>query len=610
MARSRRSRRVSLLRIPRARSLLLAGTLALLATVAAAAAHAYTDVLWFAELGSEDVYWTTLRWKLVAYGVAGVGTAGIVLANLLIAERITGARGAARAKLPRAQRQIAYPVVAIAAGIVSAKWQAPGAWSQLALWSGRSDFGVTDPLFHRDAGFFVFSLPLYQHVVAWLLASLAMAGAAVVAAHVVAGGIRRDGRLVVERGARAHLLVLAAIALLVVSWRYRLDRYALALPHDGSPGAGYTDAHVRVPALAILGWLSVVGAGILLAAAAGRLRRLATAVTIGIALLATAAPGLVSRPLERYVVQPQKLTREQPYVSASITATRRAFALDRIAARESPGSARLTADDLARNRATVERRPAVGRGRPAPGARRAPVARALLQLPEHDARPLRLADPHRRRAAARPERAGSRRARLGEPAPRLHPRLRGDGRQLDAGGRKRASAVRADRLRRRREPARPARAARVLRRAADRATRRTSSSRAAAPRSTSPRPARGRPRTTTTAPAGSGCRAWCAARPSRCASATSTSCCPRPCPSARGSCCTATRASACARWRRSCAGTASRRPWSPAAGSSSSSAATRRAATTRTRRRSSWAAPASTTPAPPRTPWSTRSAAR
>ena len=229
-----------------------------------------------------------------------------------------------------------------------------------------------------------------------------MAGAAVVAAQIVAGGIRRDGGLVVERGPRAHLLVLAAIALLVVSWRYRLDRYALALPHDGAPGAGYTDAHVHVPALVVLAWLSVVGAGILLAAAAGRLKLLPTAVVVGLALLATAVPGLVSRPLERYVVQPQKLTRERPYVSAAITATRKAFALDRIASQDSAGSAQLTSDDLERNRATVDNVPLVGRGRHAPGARRAPVARALLQLPEHDARPLRLADHDRRRAPARP----------------------------------------------------------------------------------------------------------------------------------------------------------------------------------------------------------------
>ena len=264
-----RARRPSLLRIPRARSLLLAGVLAIVISVAALAAHAYTDLLFFDELGSEDVFWTTLRWKLLAYGAAGAGTAAIVLANLLVAERLSRDTPA---KVPRAQRRLAYPVVAVAAGIVAAQWHAPGTWSLLALWSGRTGFGVTDPLFHRDAGFYVFSLPLYQHVVAWLLASLAMAAAASLAAHAVAGGIRRDGRLVVSRGARTHLLLLAALVLLVVSWRYRLDRYSLALPHGGLTGAGFTDAHVRAPARAALAWLAVIAAGIVAGAAAGRLK--------------------------------------------------------------------------------------------------------------------------------------------------------------------------------------------------------------------------------------------------------------------------------------------------------------------------------------------------
>ena len=64
----------------------------------------------------------------------------------------------------RPARLLAYPVVAIAAGVISGEWRADGAWRLLALWAGRSDFGVDDPLFHRDVGFFVFSLPLYERV--------------------------------------------------------------------------------------------------------------------------------------------------------------------------------------------------------------------------------------------------------------------------------------------------------------------------------------------------------------------------------------------------------------------------------------------------------------
>ena len=56
-------------------------------------------------------------------------------------------------------------------------------WQEIVLWLHRSDFGVTDPLFHRDVSFFVFSLPLYQKIGHWLFLTVALALASTFAAH-------------------------------------------------------------------------------------------------------------------------------------------------------------------------------------------------------------------------------------------------------------------------------------------------------------------------------------------------------------------------------------------------------------------------------------------
>lgn len=353
--RSRRPRRVSLLRTPRARSLILLGALGVVLGAAALYARVYTDLLWYAEIGDEDVYWTTLKWKVLAYGIVGVGTAGFVLVNLTFVERVMASRFEERARVSRELRRIAYPIAAVTAGALTAGWLGRETSLQIALWNGRNDFGVTDPLFHRDVGFFVFSLPLYQQAAAWLLATLAMTGVATVAAYAAAGGLRRERSFAVVRGVRTHLLVLGALALVLMSWRYRLDQFALVLPREGAtlPGAGYTEAHVRLPALKVLTWVSLGGAGVLLRAAIGRVPPLSMALAVGLALVATVAPTIVSRPLERYVVEPQKLTRERPYLTAATTATRRAFALDHVAARSPTGPGSLSADDITENRETV-----------------------------------------------------------------------------------------------------------------------------------------------------------------------------------------------------------------------------------------------------------------
>ena len=59
-------------------------------------------------------------------------------------------------------------MAAIAAGLAANRWAAGGVWQSLLLWLNRGDFGVADPQFHRDVGFFVFSMPLYQQVAHWL----------------------------------------------------------------------------------------------------------------------------------------------------------------------------------------------------------------------------------------------------------------------------------------------------------------------------------------------------------------------------------------------------------------------------------------------------------
>ncbi len=339
------ARRISLWRAPRSRSLLFVAVLTALVGAVSLAAHVYTDVLWFSELGHENVFWTTLKWKILGPGVPAFGTAAFLLANFAAVERVL----AGHATL-RPHRRLVYPVVAVAAGFVAGQ-RADGVWKLLALWSGRSDFGIDDPLFHRDVGFFVFSLPLYEWVSRWLLETLALAGCATIAAYLAAGGLQIARPRVLVPAARAHLLVLAALALAVMAVRYRLDQFELALPQKGQtlPGAGYTDAHVRVPALWVLVAVSLSGSLLLLYAARRRVLRRPLVALVAVAVLALVGPGVVSRLVERIEVDPQVLTRERPYLAGAIAATRQAYALDSAQVRSVSGDGTLTHADVKEN---------------------------------------------------------------------------------------------------------------------------------------------------------------------------------------------------------------------------------------------------------------------
>jgi uncharacterized protein len=328
---------VALWRAPRVRALLALAILGVLGAVVAGLAGVYTDVLWFRELGHESVLWTTLKWKVLAHGLPGFGTAAFVLANLTVAER--------RLASDVPWRRLLYVPAAVAAGVIAAECRSPGAWKLLALWSARVDFGTRDPLFHRDVGFFVFSLPLYQQVARWSLDAVAMAAAATLATYLAGGALSR---------ARPHLLLLAALAFVVMAWRYRLDQFALALPHRAVvPGASYADVHVRLPARQVLalGWLAA--AGLCLFAVRRPLARGPTVAVVVIAGVAVAAQNVLPSVIERFYVAPQQLARERPYVERAITATRAAFGLDAVDTRALPADDRLSAGDLAAERRTI-----------------------------------------------------------------------------------------------------------------------------------------------------------------------------------------------------------------------------------------------------------------
>ena len=137
----------------------------------------YSDWLWFRSVGYETVFTTVLMTKLVSGAVVGVVTAILMYANLALAVRLAPQSpfrsrvvqiDKARIALPDLGDLVAYlPLpVALVAGLVAARfgWES---WELFQLFLYQVPFGVTDPVFGRDVGFYVFTLPFLE-LVEWL----------------------------------------------------------------------------------------------------------------------------------------------------------------------------------------------------------------------------------------------------------------------------------------------------------------------------------------------------------------------------------------------------------------------------------------------------------
>jgi uncharacterized membrane protein (UPF0182 family) len=324
----------------------LFAALALLATLilAGAVAGVFTEALWYASVGYGSVYWTRIRITVLVQGAAAVLGAAVVFANLLLVSRHAGAVRVRRRfgnieiaeRIPRRLVLAGILTIAVAAGWWLAALQFGGgaalgvfAWLQSVPW------GLPDPVFGRDAAFYVFALPVRLRAVDYLVLVLLWSGMLAAAGYALAGSMTfEDNRVRLSDPARLHLVGIVASLLALLAIRLWLSRYELLLDADAIGGSlGYTDVRARLPARMALSLLALVTS---VALAYGAIRRAWTApLAAGALMVAGMAVGgfLVPGFVQRFEVEPNELARETPWIRWNMEFTRRAYGLSEVEVR-------------------------------------------------------------------------------------------------------------------------------------------------------------------------------------------------------------------------------------------------------------------------------------
>ena len=216
-------------------------------------------------------------------------------------------------------------------------------------------FGQPDPLFGRDVGFYVFTLPFLDLARNLALAVVVLSLIGSTAAYVVSGTLALDpGRgLVVGVAARRHLGLIVAGLFLLLAWGAYLDvPRMLTTPAGIIHGASFVDVNLRVWVFRGLLGVALLGA-VLSAATAFTPRNLPIIAAVGLYVLVTVGGNLAVFGLQRLVVTPDEQEREAPYIVHNIAATRQAFRLGQLEARELSGDATLIRADIENNRDTI-----------------------------------------------------------------------------------------------------------------------------------------------------------------------------------------------------------------------------------------------------------------
>jgi uncharacterized membrane protein (UPF0182 family) len=311
-------------------------------------AYMLTEWRWFSTLGYSSVYGTMIVARIALFLGAALAFLAVSLVNLkLIGER---------------PRYLSWIVVLISVffGLV-----AQLGWERVLLALNAQTFGVSDPIFGMDIGFFVFNLPLlwslWYAIFFAVLINLAITAGAYLflqADRLIFGPEERDyaeiARSIPER-ALAHLSTLLGLLALLFSFRYFLDRYELLYSATGVVyGAGYADVHARLPFLYVYAGAALLVAILLFAFAAGK-RSHRFIPIIGVIVVAAAVLGVIyPAVVQQYSVAPNEIMMESPFIAENINYTLLAYGLDRVDERPFSVDYNLTGEELLANSGTVE----------------------------------------------------------------------------------------------------------------------------------------------------------------------------------------------------------------------------------------------------------------
>lgn len=300
----------------------------------------YVDYLWHDALGRSDVFWGVLWAKVQLAAVFTLGFAALALITMVIADRLApdtippGPEEQVVARyrdLMGRHRILLRVTIALAVGLL-AGLPAAAQWQEWLLFRNERSFGVEDPLFGADVGFYVFRLPFLQFLVGWLFAAFVLLAIITAATHYLNGAIRFQvaGERVTAQ-AKVHLSAIFAVLALLNAGRYWLQRFDLTRSTRGVvQGATYTDVTAQLPALNLLILVSLAVAVLFLINTRQKGWRVPV-LAVGIWLVVAVAAGTIyPAVVQRFVVQPNVSTRELPYIGDHIAATKAAMRLDEV----------------------------------------------------------------------------------------------------------------------------------------------------------------------------------------------------------------------------------------------------------------------------------------
>jgi uncharacterized membrane protein (UPF0182 family) len=333
------------------RRLILIAVLAVVLIALFTTAQFWMRWWWFNSMGYRGVLLRRAALQIAAFLVVALLGFAIVGGSSAIAFRRTR-QDSRRSLIARVADRLLFWIVlaaSVGTGVGLAFWTA-NRWEIFALWWNGRSLDVEDPVFHRDASFYLFALPALDLV--WKVAFAATLVGFVVTAVVylirLGLNLRNVGSLPVT--AFRHLLAMVGVLLLLGAGWFYLSNFHLVYSTRGAAyGVSYTDDN----AIRIANWVAIValltaGTACIVSKRIPRRREAFLAATV-VLFLSIGIQGLLPLLVKQAIVDPDELNKERPYIANNMAMTRYAYGLDAVQVGDLSGSGVIVPADIEAN---------------------------------------------------------------------------------------------------------------------------------------------------------------------------------------------------------------------------------------------------------------------
>ncbi|MDX2453927.1 UPF0182 family protein [Desulfosarcina sp.] len=299
------------------------------------------DFWWFQSQGMTLYFFMRLAYRYLVFAFFAAVFFAIFYVNFRIASRAVGVADTPGDKdekslfksLHGGLRRMYLPLSFLMALPIAVPMYAH--WEEALLFIFGSASRVTDPLLGKDISFYLFSLPIYTLIQKEVLVAFIILLVGVMFLYWYEGRLLAIQERTLPRRARVHISLLALATVAIVCWGFLLERYQLLYETVNLPiffGPGYVEMKIVLPMI----WLSVfflAATGISLVVSLNRKRGWKIPLIVGV-LLALSVMGknadFLNDMVRKYIVAPNQIARERPYIDANIRSTLAAYGLDAV----------------------------------------------------------------------------------------------------------------------------------------------------------------------------------------------------------------------------------------------------------------------------------------